>query len=693
MVVTDTTEERKVKKKGLKKKKESLKGEDSTKKKKTKKKKTVTFKEDTSHETIDAFISNIRQETETKSKESTEDPRDSSKIAELETSDHEDIHEEITDPEKHNILLKNFGIEEKKKKVKEKTLPVEPTDKELDGKVTISDLISSASKAEPLKAVQQLLDSGSDAKTLDEPLPRFQQDQAEREVNYDKSKKEVSKWLPLVKRNRESTHMSFPLYHTQNTKEREDLSSFANKRKKPTNKLEEEIYEALEADAHVIERPDHFLTEAEEKSLEELNAEEAELRREELCKMRALLSYQEEKFRRKNKIKSKKYRKILKKERQKKEEKELSDALKANPDVACEEADKADYLRALERISQKHKVGGKWNKNLLHKQIKDPGLKEAMKEQQQLRQKLMEKQVISSDEEEEQEEANREVEKGSNQPEESGENKDQEEFEVDPSNPWLVVGSALSGQTELPKPPPASNRELNKPRDQIDDVGVSEGKSSAVSGEDAENAASDDEESESGDDSDEEDGGDDQDKNKEAGKKVESAKIVRNVPSLEQEMLVDMAFANDDVVAQFKEEKEKIVDEETEKDLDITLPGWGSWAGVGTNDQPQKRIIKKAAPTAPRKDSGLDHVIINTKKNRKLQPHLVRHLPHPYKNRSVIEREMRQPIGPQWNSIRAFKNMIKPLESTVDGRVIEPMTAPKGFDKVMIRGKRKAVGS
>lgn len=57
-------------------------------------------------------------------------------------------------------------------------------------------------------------------------------------------------------------------------------------------------------------------------------------------------------------------------------------------------------------------------------------LKEAMKEQQQLRQKLMEKQVISSDEEEEQEEANREVEKGSNEPEESGENKDQEEFEV-----------------------------------------------------------------------------------------------------------------------------------------------------------------------------------------------------------------------------------------------------------------------
>ena len=66
------------------------------------------------------------------------------------------------------------------------------------------------------------------------------------------------------------------------------------------------------------------------------NLPQAEARRQELCKVRALLSYQEEKLRRQNKIKSKKFRKILKKEKQKKEEKELAEALKADPDaVAC----------------------------------------------------------------------------------------------------------------------------------------------------------------------------------------------------------------------------------------------------------------------------------------------------------------------------------------------------------------------
>ena len=129
-----------------------------------------------------------------------------------------------------------------------------------------------------------------------------------------------------------------------------------------------------------------------------------------------------------------------------------------------------------------------------------------------------------------------------------------------------MVGSALSGQTDLPKPPPASNTDL-KPSDKSGDVDVPEGKGPAVPGENAEENT-DDEESESGDDSEDEEEEkeeDNQDANKLTEKKAERVEIVKNVPSLEQEMLVDMAFANDDVVAQFKEEKEKIVDEETEK--------------------------------------------------------------------------------------------------------------------------------
>ena len=68
------------------------------------------------------------------------------------------------------------------------------------------------------------------------------------------------------------------LSSTYNCKRMLILPNTLQSSKKPTNKLEEEIYEALEAEAHVIERPDHFLTETEEKSLAELNAEEVMLK-------------------------------------------------------------------------------------------------------------------------------------------------------------------------------------------------------------------------------------------------------------------------------------------------------------------------------------------------------------------------------------------------------------------------------
>eukprot|EP00116_Pleurobrachia_bachei_P005380 sb/3465642/ len=379
-----------------------------------------------------------------------------------------------------------------------------------------------------------------------------------------------------------------------------------------------------------------MLTEAEEQTLEELTVEEvlptdqirfehnnskhAESRRQELCKMRALLSYQEEKLRRQNKIKSKKYRRVLKKEKQKKEEKELAEALKADPAaVAGDEQEKADYLRALERISQKHKVGGKWNKNLLHKKIRDPDLKSAMAEQRQMRKTLMEKKA----------------EEGSSEEEEEGDNEDEmvekqvkpiekveEKFEIDPDNPWLMVGQAMEKSTETPPAPPTTTvietpktPTTTKPATIV--VGILD----------------------------------------QMEKKGEE----------DQEALVDMAFANDDVVAQFVDEKAQIVDQETEKliallfydtndeydssnlsgclaptyhpllsrpsltnpyppqDVDLTLPGWGSWggAGVAPPKKPQKKFIKKAKSTGPRKDAGLSHVIISTKKNRKLDAHLV----------------------------------------------------------------------
>lgn len=76
-----------------------------------------------------------------------------------------------------------------------------------------------------------------------------------------------------------------------------------------------------------------------------LNIYKAKERLDELRKMRALLSYQETKARRQKKIKSKRYHRILKKERMRKEMKEFEELKKTEPEKAAEKLLEIDRLR------------------------------------------------------------------------------------------------------------------------------------------------------------------------------------------------------------------------------------------------------------------------------------------------------------------------------------------------------------
>ena len=71
--------------------------------------------------------------------------------------------------------------------------------------------------------------------------------------------------------------------------------------------------------------------------------------------------------------------------------------------------------------------------------------------------------------------------------------------------------------------------------------------------------------------------------------------------------LVAQAFAGDNVIEEeFIKEKEKIVQEGTPQDKDVTLPGWGVWGGSGVkNPFPKMYVIYQwAAYLLP------DHMLI-----------------------------------------------------------------------------------
>ncbi|KAL1970653.1 hypothetical protein VTN77DRAFT_4297 [Rasamsonia byssochlamydoides] len=144
--------------------------------------------------------------------------------------------------------------------------------------------------------------------------------------------------------------------------------------------------------------------------------------------------------------------------------------------------------------------------------------------------------------------------------------------------------------------------------------------------------------------------------------------------------LVKKAFAGDEVVADFEKEKLETIEEEGDKVIDNTLPGWGSWTGAGISKKQQKRqkrfltTIEGVKPEQ-RKDAKLDRVIINEKRVKKNIKYLATQLPHPFESKQQYERSLRLPIGPEWTTKETFQDATKPRVMIKQG-IIKPMEKP-----------------
>lgn len=90
-------------------------------------------------------------------------------------------------------------------------------------------------------------------------------------------------------------------------------------------------------------------------------------------------------------------------------------------------------------------------------------------------------------------------------------------------------------------------------------------------------------------------------------------------------MTLAEAFAEDDVVHQFGEEKKRVVDAGAPKVIDLTLPGWGDWGGSGlrVSKRKRKRFIIKPPPPVKRRDDNQGHLILNEDKSEQMRGRLV----------------------------------------------------------------------
>jgi U3 small nucleolar RNA-associated protein 14 len=57
----------------------------------------------------------------------------------------------------------------------------------------------------------------------------------------------------------------------------------------------------------------------------------------------------------------------------------------------------------------------------------------------------------------------------------------------------------------------------------------------------------------------------------------------------DQKQMIKEAFAGDDVIREFLKEKREAIEANKPKDVDLTLPGWGEWGGMGLKPSTKKR--------------------------------------------------------------------------------------------------------
>ncbi|XP_012605893.1 U3 small nucleolar RNA-associated protein 14 homolog A [Microcebus murinus] len=647
-------------------------------------------------------------------------------------------------------------------------------------KLVLADLLEPVKTSSSLATVKKQLNRVKSKKTLELPLNKEEVERIHREIAFNNTSQVLSKWDPIVLKNRQAEQLVFPVEKEQPAFAPIEHVLSGWKARTP---LEQEIFNLLHKNKQPVTDP--LLTPVEKASLKAMSLEEAKMRRAELQRARALQSYYEARARREKKIKSKKYHRVVKKAKAKQALKEFEHLQKVDPTAALEELEKIEKARMMERMSLKHQNSGKWAKSKAIMAKYDLEARQAMQEQLAKNKELTQKLQAASESEEE--EGGTEVE------ELVLDAVNEAQMNADGLNPWMLrscTSDAKEGEIQedpeqLPEPlahnvsesedeRPVTEEEivlkefekrrsLRKRSELNQDAelrGSQETKDSTsqevlfelrtlsqkfkeshqsrkqkassmetVPQVQREEPAPEEEEPlllqrpervqtlEELEELEKEgcfqnkelprpmleghrlkknpNNQTDAPKKKRKEQMIDLKNLLTTkspsvkslaVPTIEeledeverdQKQMIKEAFAGDDVIRDFLKEKREAVEASKPQDVDLTLPGWGEWGGVGLKPSAKKRrrFLIKAPEGPPRKDKNLPNVIINEKRNIHAAAHQVRVLPYPFTHYRQFERTIQTPIGSTWNTQRAFQKLTTPKIVTKAGHIIKPIKA------------------
>ncbi|RZC42217.1 U3 small nucleolar RNA-associated protein 14 A, partial [Asbolus verrucosus] len=616
--------------------------------------------------------------------------------------------------------------------------------------------------------------------TLPKPLEKPQADRIRRSVAYEKARLELDRWEAVVTSNRVSTNLSFPLDSDVNLSKKEAENFTSMWRLKSSLEQELEKVEPKVEEFHIDLEQEKF----------PLTMKEMLARRREAAKLRAFQGYKEAKARRQNKIKSKKYHRIQKREKIKQKLKEFEQLQKTDPELALKKLEEIEKSRAEERFSLRHKSTGKWARNKQIRAKYDKESRQVLAQQLTIGRELTQKlksTASDSEEENEETEANAAVKNDENNPWVNGikpdmevadfvssyrkywteNNKNEQELKEDtekleehpeelrkaevienkepptdvtnqecekktikkkqvkkkkvtePMNEsqstseWEVsiVGGdttniddifnraenkiqkkrlknikRLKNQLKVKKSPKGAQKEKENPKKV--DLSLPSQVKKPIIDEELTNHIPENE------------------KNKDMAtlKKILSSEIKKkesnpnthpqakttnlsttipdiltteeNEEDVNQREIISEAFEDDDIVQEFQKEKKNEIDKDKPNNINLSLPGWGSWGGtnIKISKRKKRRFTIKMPEKMPRRDDNKGSLIINENAQNKIKEHMVSEVPFPFKTVKDFEASIRAPISNTFVPETAYRKLIKPAVTTKMGTIIEPMS-------------------
>ena len=573
-------------------------------------------------------------------------------------------------------------------------------------------------------------------KLREEYLEKEEFKRIERETSYLNVGNEISKYQPRVKAIREADVVDF----TQDNKKSvrhigsrtvKEIAKNININKNKKNKqikddLNSEIEKILKENNCVC---DEQILNKEKEELKNINPEELERRYKELRQIRSRLFQKEIENRRKAKIKSKLYHKIKKNKRIKEENDLLEQLGQIDPDAVENYLNKKRIDRVQERMQLKHSLNSKFQKTIKKYHFdKDQQVKEAIKDNFHLRDKLLEKiegkeneNEISENEEIEQEEKNEEnSEIGIN--EEGGKKVVVMNYEVQNKKNIKKINEDNNNKMGVFSMPFMKNAQENldiqnkieKLKNKLNNEEILDDYDK-IEEKDSDNDSLNDHNKNKNESNINEINKNENKKNmkpiiitKDTINKINenTKKINENNDNMKKidikfdnetlQQMIDEENMNEDIsmfnqfLVENDENKKEFLENENKEQLEEIkknnpefMPGWGTWAGEDPNIQAKEFLrkkrynekIRRLKEQANETNTNRFVVISNQVDNNFDTNYLVQDLPQETKNSEQFQKYYNTLIGREVNSLNLYRKLIQPKIIKKLGQIINPMTA------------------